>query len=64
MPLEAEAIEHLELRAKPYKVHDGGGLFLLVTPAGGKWWRIKYRFHGKQTQLSLGVFPKSILRFI
>lgn len=42
----------------PYKMGDSGGLFLLVTPAGGKWWRFKYRFAGKEKSLSLGVYPE------
>lgn len=41
---------------KPYKVADEKGLFLLVTPSGGKWWRLKYRFAGKEKLLSLGVY--------
>ena len=36
---------------------DGRGLFLLVTDDGGKWWRLKYRFEGKEKQLSLGKYP-------
>lgn len=36
---------------------DGGGLFLAVTPSGGKLWRMKYRFEGKSKRLSLGSFP-------
>jgi integrase len=36
---------------------DSGGLFLLIAPAGGKWWRYKYRHGGKQKTLSLGVYP-------
>ena len=43
---------------KPYKLFDGRGLFLLITPAGYKWWRLKYRFDGKEKQLSLGVYPQ------
>lgn len=43
---------------KPYKITDGDGLFLLVTPAGGKWWRFKYRFGGKEKLLSLGTYPE------
>lgn len=42
---------------KPYKLSDAGGLYLEVTPAGGKWWRLKYRFGGKEKRLSLGVYP-------
>ena len=42
---------------KPYKIWDSGGLFMLVTPSGGKWWRFKYRYEGKEKQLSLGTYP-------
>jgi integrase len=42
---------------KPRKFFDGRGLFLLVTPNGGKWWRFKYRFYGKAKTLSLGIYP-------
>lgn len=41
---------------KPYKMSDGGGLYLEVDPAGGKYWRFKYRFAGKEKRLSLGVY--------
>jgi integrase len=39
------------------KRSDGGGLFLLVTPSGGKLWRLSYRFEGKQKTLALGRYP-------
>jgi integrase len=42
---------------KPYKLFDGKGLFLLVTPAKGRLWRFKYRFEGKEKLLSFGVYP-------
>lgn len=45
-------------KAKAYKIADGDGLFLLVTPAGGKWWRFKYRFGGKEKLLSFGTYPE------
>jgi integrase len=48
-------------RAKPYKLSDGEGLFLLVTPAGGKYWRLKYFFAGKEKLLALGVYPEVTL---
>lgn len=38
------------------------GLFLLVKPNGGKWWRFKYRFDSKEKQLSLGVYPDVSLK--
>jgi hypothetical protein len=45
-------------KGKPYKLSDGNGLFLLVTPTGGKWCRFKYRFGGKEKLLSLGTYPE------
>lgn len=44
--------------AKPYTLADGGSLYLEVLPAGGKYWRFKYRFGGKQKRLALGTYPK------
>ena len=44
-------------KAKPYKMSDGEGLFLLVTPAGSKYWRLKYFIAGKEKLLALGVYP-------
>jgi len=43
--------------AKPRKLSDGYGLHLLVTPSGGKLWRLQYRFDGKQKLLALGAYP-------
>jgi integrase len=43
---------------KPVKLFDGAGLFLLVQPTGGKLWRLKYRFEGKEKLLSLGAYPE------
>ena len=40
---------------------DGGGLFLLVMPGGAKYWRVGYRFAGKQNTLALGVYPDLML---
>lgn len=42
---------------KPYKIGDSGGMYLEVSPAGGKWWRLKYRILGKEKRLSLGTYP-------
>jgi len=44
-------------KAKPYKISDGKGLFLLVNPDGAKYWRLAYRFDAKQRTLALGVYP-------
>lgn len=42
---------------KAYKLADGGGMYLLVKPNGSKYWRLKYRFAGKEKMLSIGVYP-------
>lgn len=42
----------------PYKLTDGGGMYLLVEKNGGKYWRLAYRFNGKQKTLALGVYPE------
>ena len=42
---------------KVRKLSDGGGLFLQIEPTGGKLWRYKYRFEGKQKLLALGIYP-------
>jgi len=47
---------------QPKKLFDGGGLFLFITPVGGKLWRLKYRFQGKEKLLSLGAYPHLSLR--
>ena len=57
MALTDYVVRAAEPGAKPVKLFDGGGMFLIVMPRGGKWWRFKYRFNGKENQVSLGVFP-------
>lgn len=44
-------------RPKPYKLSDGGSLFLLVTPSGGKLWRWNYLYDGKQKSMAFGAWP-------
>jgi integrase len=46
---------------KPYKLFDGGGMFLYVTPGGGKFWRWQFRYQGKYQQMSLGPYPEVTL---
>jgi integrase len=43
--------------AKAYKMADGGGMYLEVMPSGSKYWRLKYRFGGKEKRLAFGVYP-------
>ena len=57
MPITDVKVRNAKPEAKPYKLSDGGGLFLLVQPTGGKWWRYKYRFAGKEKLLALGSYP-------
>lgn len=58
MKLTDELIRTAHAGEKPVKLFDGRGLYILLTPAGQKWWRFKYRFAGKENQVSLGVYPK------
>ena len=57
MPHTAAAIQAAKPRQKAYKLFDQGGLFLLVHPNGGRYWRLKYRMHGREKLLALGTFP-------
>ena len=57
MALTDTAVRNAKAKEKPYKLGDSGGLFVIVRPNGAKWWRLKYRFGGKEKQLSLGVYP-------
>ncbi len=56
------AIKAAKPSDKPYKLFDQHGLFLLVTPTGSKWWRLKYRFEKKEKLLAFGVYPETSLR--
>jgi len=57
MSLTDTAIRATKPTEKTQKLFDGGGLYLEVAPTGGKWWRLKYRFGGKEKRISLGVYP-------
>ena len=57
MPLTDIAIRNAKPGDKPIKMFDAGGLFLLVAPSGGRWFRLRYRFNGREKLLSLGVYP-------
>ena len=47
---------------KPMRLYDGAGLYIEITPRGGKWWRFKYRFGGKEKLLSMGTYPDTGLK--
>lgn len=53
--LTAKAIDAAKPRARPYKMADGEGLYLLVNPNGSKWWRFKYKYQGREKLLSMGT---------
>lgn len=57
MPLSDTQIRSAKPRDKAFKLSDGEGLYLLITPKGKKYWRFKYRFQGKEKLLALGVYP-------
>lgn len=57
MPLNDRQIKNAKPADKTYKLSDGGGLYLAVTPAGGKLWRLKYRIDGREKLLSIGKYP-------
>lgn len=58
MPLTDVRIRTAKPREKQYKLTDGAGLYLLVMPNGGTWWRFDYRFGGKRKTLSMGTYPE------
>lgn len=57
MMLTDVAIRRAKPTDKTQRLFDGGGMYLELSPAGGKWWRLKYRFGGKEKRLSLGTYP-------
>jgi integrase len=62
MALTDPAVRNAKPGDKPAKLYDEKGLFLLINPGGGKWWRLKYRFAGKEKLLSLGTYPEFSLK--
>ncbi|MGQ5761972.1 tyrosine-type recombinase/integrase [Serratia sp. IR-2025] len=57
MKLTARQVDTAKPKEKPYKLSDGGGLYLEVAPNGSRYWRMKYRINGKEKRLSFGVYP-------
>jgi integrase len=57
MALTDRHVRNAKPRAGPYKLSDGGGMYLLVRPDGARYWRLDYRFTGKRRTLALGVYP-------
>jgi hypothetical protein len=57
MPLTDISVRNARPSQKAARHFDERGLYLEISTAGGKWWRFKYRFNGKEKRLSLGVYP-------
>ena len=62
MSLTIVAINHAKPKDKTYRLYDEKGLYLEVTKAGGKLWRLKYRFGGKEKRLAIGTYPEISLK--
>lgn len=62
MSLTDKQAKSAEPREKTYKLSDEKGLYLEVTPKGQKYWRLKYRFAGKEKRLAIGVYPEVSLK--
>jgi hypothetical protein len=60
--LTAITVKLAKAKSKQYKLSDQKGLYLLIKPSGGKYWRFNYRFAGKYKTLSLGVYPDILLK--
>lgn len=58
MSLTDVAIRRAKPADKPIRMFDGGGLYLEISPSGGKLWRLKYRFDGKEKRLAIGTYPE------
>jgi integrase len=61
LALTIKEIDNAKPIGKPYKLSDGGGLCLLVTPSGARLWRWRYRFDGKEKMMALGEYPLVLL---
>ena len=49
-------------KGRPYKLRDGGGLYLLITPADARLWRLRYKVQGRESMLGLGTYPATSLK--
>ncbi|MBP1626929.1 MAG: integrase [Holophagaceae bacterium] len=58
MPLSDVVIRKAQAAEKTIRLHDEKGLYMEISPSGGKWWRFKYRFDGKDKRISLGTYPE------
>lgn len=56
-PLTANEVKNAKAEGKERRLYDTSGLYLTVTPAGRRWWRLKYTFEGKERRMGLGAYP-------
>ena len=57
MPISNTTVRNAKPREKSYRLADARGMYLEVTPAGGRYWRMKYRVGGKEKRIAFGVYP-------
>lgn len=62
MPLTDIQVRNTKPGKNVVRLKDDRGLYLEVSPSGGKWWRLRYWFNGKENRLSLGTYPEISLR--
>ena len=62
MPLTDKQVKATQPAEKDYKLSDEKGMFLHVTKSGARYWRLKYRYQGKEKLLALGVYPEISLK--
>lgn len=62
MRLTSTGIKNIKPNGKTQRLADSRGLYLEISPKGGKWWRFRYQFEGKENRLSLGVYPDVSLK--
>jgi hypothetical protein len=58
MALSDREIKRAKAKVKPYKLSDGGNMYLWVTPSGGKLWRWAFRYEGKAKLMTFGRYPE------
>ncbi len=62
MSLSDVRLRNAKPKEKSYKIHDSKGLYIIITPKGGKWWRFDYLFQGKRKTISMGTYPEVPLK--
>ena len=62
MPLTNLKVQKAKPQAKQYKLADERGMYLLIHPKGGKYWRLDYRFEGRPKTLAIGTHPETSLK--